>query len=117
MFGGFGKEGFFKQGSSTSWAWKLMFLGLGAYLIFGEFYKQRDWTYTEFMEYVRKRQFTAVRVFRTANPNYKPGKEKNVDMLIASIHGKEVKTITPDLEATLRELSILGVPVSFKVNT
>lgn len=50
MFGNFGKEGIFKQGASTGgWAWKLMFLGLGVYLLFGQFFQQRDWNYNEWI--------------------------------------------------------------------
>lgn len=102
IFGSFGKDGgLFKQGASSGWAWKLMFLGLGVFLVFGQFFKQRQWSYTEWIDHARKRQFGNVRVVRVSNPD-KNGKEKKVDMLIGMTGGSDAKTISPDLETTLK---------------
>lgn len=58
-----------------------------------------------------------VKVIRKPNPNYKPGKEKNIDVVIGkTANGKEIKSVSPNLEVTLEELSRYNINVTFKAN-
>ena len=61
--------------------------------------------------------FVLVKVIRKPNPNYKPGKEKNIDVVIGkTANGKEIKSVSPNLEVTLEELSRYNINVTFKAN-
>lgn len=69
------------------------------------------------MDVARKGKFIQVKVQRKPNPNYKPGKDKNIDVIIGRmVDGKELVSYSPNLELTLEELSRYNIPVTFKAN-